>query len=159
MEAITIFKRCRAAAGDIRRLNQRIMQWRDAMTSISAPQADPNGGSHGTGDPDKNGRMLAEIDSLERSLAARKEARTVEIAAACVLLDQLQELESKVLHGYYIRQESIAAIARRLQYQDSYLRKVKINAEKALGDLTEDQVAAALPPWYLQEYGGDDNEG
>ena len=32
--------------------------------------------------------------------------------------------------------------------------KVKINGEKALGELTADQVAAALPPWYLREYGG-----
>ena len=154
MEAITILKRCRAAAGDIRRLTQRIQQRRDAMTSISAPQADPNGGSHGPSDPDKIGRMLAEIDTLERSLEARKQARTVERAAACVLLDKLPELESDVLHGYYIRMESTASIARRLQYQDSYLRKVKINGEKALKELTADQVAAALPSWYLRENGG-----
>ena len=154
MEAITILKRCRAAAGDIRRLTQRIQQRRDAMTSIASPQADPNGGSHGQSDPDKIGRMLAEIDDLEQNLEARKQARTVEIAAACVLLDKLPELESSVLHGYYIRQESTANIARRLKYQDSYLRKVKVNAEKALGELTADQVAAALPSWYLREYGG-----
>lgn len=155
MEAITIFKRCRAAAGDIRRLTQRIQQRRDAMTSISAPQADPNGGSHSRGDPDKIGKMLADIDALERSLETRKQARTVEIAAACVLLDRLPDLESNVLHGFYIRQESTANIARRLRYQDSYIRKVKINGEKVLGELTADQVAAALPPWYLREYGGE----
>lgn len=155
MEAITIFKRCRAAAGDIRRLTQRIQQRRDAMTSISAPQADPNGGSHSRGAPDKIGKMLADIDALERSLETRKQARTVEIAAACVLLDRLPDLESNVLHGFYIRQESTANIARRLRYQDSYIRKVKINGEKALGELTADQVAAALPPWYLREYGGE----
>ena len=154
MEAITIFKRCRAAAGDIRRLTQRIQQRRDAMTSISAPQADPNGGSHSQGDPDIMGKMMADIDELERSLEARKQARTVEIAAACVLLDKLQDPESSVLHGFYIKQESTASIARRLKYQDSYIRKVKINGEKALGELTADQVAAALPPWYLREYGG-----
>ena len=77
--------------------------------------------------------MMADIDELERSLEARKQARTVEIAAACVLLDKLQDPESSVLHGFYIKQESTASIARRLKYQDSYIRKVKINGEKSAG--------------------------
>lgn len=158
MEAITIFKRCRAAAGDIRRLQQRIQQRRAALTSITSPQADPNGGSKGSTDPDKYGKLLADIDALERDLEARKQARTCEIAAACVLLDKLPETESGVLHGYYIAQETTAIIAVRLKYQDSYIRKVKRNAEKMLGDIPPEQVAAALPPWYLKEYGGKETQ-
>ena len=69
MNAITILKRCRAAKNDIERLQQRIEQRRDVLGSLSAPQADPNGGSHGTGDKDKIGRILADIDELERDPA------------------------------------------------------------------------------------------
>ncbi len=155
MEAIIILRRCRTAAGEIRWLNQRIQQRREAMTSLSAPPFDPNGGSHGQSAPDKLGKLLSDIDSLERSLENRKQARLVEIAAACALLDRLPALESSVLHGFYIKQESTSSIAKRLNYQDSYIRKVKINAEKTLGELTADQVAAALPLWYLQEYGSE----
>ena len=76
------------------------------------------------------------------------------MAAACRLLDMLPDLESSVLHAYYIGQEGTAIIAARLKYQDGYIRKVKRNAEKALGEITPGQVASALPPWYLKEYGG-----
>lgn len=154
MQAIVILQRCRDAAGDIRRLEQRIQRRRDALTSISAPLPDPNGGSRGQGDPDKIGKVEAEIDALERRKNAREEAQRIEVAAACVLLDSLPELESDVLHGYYIKQESTAIIAKRLKYQDSYIRKVKGNAEKALDALPPDQVAEALPEWYLREYEG-----
>ena len=71
MKAIIILKRCRAARNDIERLQQRIDQWQDVLTSLSAPQADPNGGSRGSGDKDKTGRIYAEIDALEREKTAR----------------------------------------------------------------------------------------
>lgn len=155
MQAIDILQRCRDATGDIRRLAQRIQRRRDALTSISAPLPDPNGGSHEQNDPDKISRVEAEIDALERKKRAREDAQRAEVAAACVLLDSLPELEGSVLHGFYIKQESTAGIAKRLRYQDSYIRKVKISAEKALKEIPPEQVAAALPPWYLREYGGE----
>ena len=57
---------------------QRIEQRRDVLDSLSAPQADPNGGSRGTGDKDKIGKILADIDELEREVEARKEAEKAE---------------------------------------------------------------------------------
>lgn len=154
MEAITILERCRNAAGDIRRMTQSIRQRREALYSISPSQADPNGGSRSQGDQDKIGKLLADIDALETSLKARKQTRPVELAAACVLLDQLPELESEVLHSYYIKHEETPGIAKRKKYQESYIRKVKNRAEKALAELTPEQVAATLPAWYLREEGG-----
>ena len=153
MEAITILERCRRADGDIRRLEQRIRQRRDALYCISPSQADPNGGSRGHGEQDKIGRLLEDIDALETSLKARRQERSVEIAAACVLLDQLPELESEVLHRYYIKHEETPGIARRKTYQESYIRKIKSRAEKALAKLPPDQVAATLPGWYLRSRG------
>ena len=154
MEAMEILRRCRDAGGEISRLEMRIQQRRDAMTSISAPPSDDKGGSRGQGDPDKMGRMLAEIDALERRIQAREQDRAVETAAACVLLDALDTLESSVLHAYYLKRESVAVIARRLSYQEGYLRKIKSRGEKALQALPEDTVRAALPAWYIKKYGG-----
>lgn len=157
MDAMTIFQRCRSAAGDIRRLNQRIQQRREALTGASAPQLDPNGGSRTRTATDKTGKLLADIDALERQVEARKQARSVELAAACALLDALPELESQVLYGYYIGLESAAGMARRMKYQDSYIRKVRRSGEKKLCELSGAQVAAMLPAWYIKEYGGQKN--
>lgn len=158
MDAMTIFERCRSAAGEIRRLNQRIQQRREAMKSAPAPQPDPSGGSRTRAATDRTGKMVADIDALERQLEARKQARGAELAAACALLDDLPELESSVLYGYYIGMESAASMARRMKYQDSYIRKVRRNGEKLLNELSGDQVAAVLPTWYMHRYGGDDDE-
>ena len=84
----------------------------------------------------------------------RKQAEAAEIAAACVLLDELPELESSVLHAYYVRREDTAIIARHMRYQASTIRKAKNRGEKVLEDVSSARVAAALPPWYLQIYGG-----
>ena len=157
MEAITILKRCRNAAGDIRKLRESIQRRREALYNIGAPQADPNGGSRSQGEHDKTGKLLGDIDALERRLEARNQARPVELAAACVLLDMLPELESKVLHAYYIKHESTPGIARRLKYQESYIRKVKRRGENILGELTPDQVGETLPAWYLRNEGKDGN--
>ena len=86
MNAMTILKRCREAKSDIERLEQRKEQWQDVLSSMSAPQADPNGGSHGTGDKDKIGRIYADIDELERKIEARKNAAEAEKVSATVLL-------------------------------------------------------------------------
>ena len=102
MDAMTILRRCRESDEDIRRLEQRIAQRRMAMDSLQAPQMDPNGGSRGSGDPDKTGRMVAELDLLERDRDRRNEERNAEIASACALLDMVPELESKVLYAYYV---------------------------------------------------------
>ena len=155
MEAITILMRCRNAAGDIRKLRESIQRRREALVNIGAPQADPNGGSRSHGDHDKTGKLLADVDALERRLEARNQDRPVELAAACVLLDMLPELESRVLHAYYVKRESTPGIARRLKYQESYIRRVKRRGEKLLGELTPEQVAETLPAWYLRNEGKD----
>ena len=155
MKAITILKRCRAAGNDTRRLEQRIEQRREVLTNISAPQADPIGGSRGTGDPDKTGRILAEIDALERELEARKEAENAEKVAACTLLDMVPELEGKVLYDYYVRRWDTPKIASKEKYTAGYVRKTKRNAEQLLEMISPERVGSTLPAWYLREKGGD----
>lgn len=154
MKAITILKRCRAAGSDIERLQMRIDQWRDVLTSLGAPQADPNGGSRGSRDPDKNGRIYAEIDALEREKAARQEASEAEKVAARTLLDMVPDLEAKILFDYYLRGWDTPRIARSEKYATGYVRKTKRNAEMLLEMLDPEKVAGTLPAWYLRERGG-----
>ncbi len=155
MNAITILKRCRAAEGDIERLQQRIEQRWDVLNSLSAPQADPNGGSRGSGDKDKTGRILAEIDELEREMASRKEAYEAEKVAALALMDMVPDLEGKILFGYYVKRMDTTGIARKEKYTAGYVRKTKRNAEQLLDMLETEKVTSTLPAWYLKQKGGE----
>ena len=154
MKAMIILKRCRAAKSDIGRLQQRIDQWRDVLTSLSAPQADPNGGSRGTGDKDKTGKILADIDALEREIAARRDAYEAEKVSACALMDMVPDLEGRVLYDYYVKRWDTPEIARKEKYTAGYVRKTKRNAEQLLEMLDPDRVRGTLPAWYLREKGG-----
>lgn len=154
MNAMTIMKRCRAARNDVERLQQRIDQRRDVLTSLSAPQADPNGGSHGSGDKDKIGRILAEIDELERLRDARREEEEAEKVAVCALMDMVPDLEGKILFGYYVKRMDTTAIARKEKYTTSYVRRVKRDAEKLIEMLGPERVDSTLPAWYLKKKGG-----
>ena len=154
MNARTILKRCRAAKSDIQRLDQRIEQWRDILGSLSAPQADPNGGSRGTGDKDKTGKILAEIDALEREKKAREDAYEAEKVAVCALENMVPDLEGKILHDYYVRRWDTPQIARKEKYTAGYVRKTKRNAEQLLEMLDPERVRGTLPAWYLREKGG-----
>ena len=154
MNAMIILKRCRAAKNDIGRLLQRIEQRRDVLDSLSAPQADPNGGSRGTGDKDKIGKILADIDELEREVEARKEAEKAEKTAALTLLDMVPDLEGRVLYDYYVKRWDTPEIARKEKYTAGYVRKTKRNGEQLLEMLSPERVDSVLPAWYLREKGG-----
>jgi len=154
MKAITILKRCRAARNDIDRLQQRIDQWRDVLTSLSAPQADPNGGSRGSGDKDKTGRIYAEIDALEREKAVRQDRAEAERVATRALMDMVPDLEGKILFDYYARGWDTPKIAKAEKYTAGYVRKTKRAAEQLLEMLDPDRVDETLPAWYLREKGG-----
>lgn len=154
MKATHLLERCRAADDEIERLRISVRQKRALATSISAPPGDPNGGGRGSGDHDKIGRLAADIADLEERIALREQEKSVEIAAASVLMDRLPGLESKILYGYYLRGESTGAISRRLKYQPNYVRRKKREAERMLEQLEPCEVALALPRWYLKRHDG-----
>ena len=156
MKAITILMRCRAAKSDIGRLQQRIEQRHEVLDSLSAPQADPNGGSRATGDRDKIARILADIDELEREIQARREEENAEKVSAVMLLDMVPDLESKVLHDYYIKRWDTSEIARKEKYTAGYVRKTKRSAEQLLTMISPERVDGTLPAWYLRQNGGED---
>lgn len=152
MKAITILRRCRTAKEDIERLAQRIAQRHDVLTALSAPQADPNGVIRGGGGSDKMGRIMGDIDQLEREKTAREDAEQAEKMAACALMDMVPDLEGKILYAYYVRCVDTGEIARKEKYTPGYVRKTKRRAEQLLEMISEERVNALLPPWYLREY-------
>lgn len=152
MRAMIILRRCRAAQDDIRSLDQRIERWRDVLTSIGTLQADPNGGSRGSGDRDRYGRIMADMDLLEREKARREEAWEAEKVSCCALLDMVPDLESDILHAYYVNAMDTGAIARAKHMTPGYIRKTKRNAEQLLDMVDAGRVAGTLPAWYLREY-------
>ena len=154
MEAMTILRRCRGSEEEIRRLEDAIWRRRDAMTSLQSVRTDTDGGSHPTGDRDKIGRMLEDVDALERRLEDRRQAQAVETASSCAMLDVLPGLESRVLYDYYVRRMSTAAIAVRLRYTVSYIRRIKREGERLMREVDAAAVAEALPRWYLEREGG-----
>ena len=155
MKAIIILNRCRAAEKDLATIQEKIERRRERLDDTSAPQVDPNGGSRGSGDKDKTGRLMGEIDALERQKQAREDAKNAEEVAAIALVDRLPDLEGKVIYKYYVKRMDTTAIAKdpkdpRNRYTAGYIRKVKRNAEQLLDMIDPEQVAALLPPWYVQ---------
>ena len=60
-----------------------------------------------------------------------------------------------VIYKYYVKRMDTTAIAKdpkdpRNRYTAGYIRKVKRNAEQLLDMMDPEQVAALLPPWYVQ---------
>ena len=153
MNAMTIMRRCRAAKSDIERIQQRIDQRRDLLDGMSAPLGDPNGGSRPTGDLDKIGRILADIDELEREMEARKEAGDAEKAAALALTEMVPDTEGKVLYDYYVKRWDTPEIARKEKYTAGYVRKTKRNGEQLLEMLGPERVRSVLPAWYIKVKG------
>ncbi len=151
MKAMTILTRCRNAEVDERRIRQRISQRRDAIACMT-PRMNTVGGGRSTSEPDKIGAFVAVVTELEGRLKLRQQAHSVEIAAACTLLDTLPASESTILHEYYVKCGKVPSIAKRLGYSESYTRKLKSDAEKHLDEIPESVVTAALPAWYMQEY-------
>lgn len=150
MKAMDILRRCRSAASDISRTQQRIAQRRDALTYIAAPQIRADGTDRSARSSDKTSELMADIDGLERALEQRRNQQQAEIVAALVLLDCLPETDSGILYRYYIKRDSVPSIAAAMGFTDGYIRKVKADAESRLDSLQEARVAAALPAWYMR---------
>ena len=153
MNAMTVLRRCRAAENEIGQIQQRIDRRREILDGLSAPAADPNGGSRGGGDPDKIGRVMAEVDEMEREIAARREAWMAEKAASLALTEMVPDTEGKVLYDYYVLRLDTPEIARKEKYVAGYVRKVKRSGEQLLAMISPARVKSVLPEWYIREKG------
>lgn len=149
MNALELLTRCRDAESDMRRIEARIAQRRDALERITACYAPREGGS-GSVSSDKMADMIAAIDELERCLQKRKQAYAAECTAACDLIGRLNEREAQVIDGAYMRREPISVIARRCGYTEGYMRRVKSQAEQYLGQISDAEVQGMMPEWYWE---------
>lgn len=159
MDGMTILRRCRESDEEIRRIEGQIWRRRDAMSSLQSPRMDPDGGSRGAGDLDKIGRMVSDLDLLERRLEERRRDQFVETAGSCALLDMIPDLESQVLYCYYVKRMSTSETARKLNYQDTYVRKLKRRGEEVISLLGPERVHGALPRWYIEKHEEGKNHG
>lgn len=150
MDAMTILRRCREAGHDIERLEQLIAQRREVLDGLSGPQMDPNGGGRGGADPDKVGRIVADIDELERKKQRREDEHEVEKVAATAMMDWLETTEGKVIFEFYVNNLTTAQIAKAKNYSQGYVRKVKANAEGKLRMVSEERISELVPRWYLE---------
>jgi len=151
MRAITILTRCRNAEGDLRRIQQRIDRRREAAEGMT-PRMDKGGGMRGTSEPDRFSAMMADIGEIEAELEERGQAHSIEVAAVCVLLDSLPESEGAVLHQSYIKRQPIRAIAHKMRYSESNIRRLRADGESLVKAIPEESVVAALPTWYLKRW-------
>ena len=154
MEAMTILRRCRAAQRDISTIELQIARRREVATMISAPQIKQDGAGHAHCAYDRVGAMAPEIADLEAARERRMQRQAIEMAVGVILLDRVKETESRVLYHYYIRGMSTGATAKRLHYQQSYVRKCKARGEAELEAIPGTEVETLLPPWYLKEEEG-----
>lgn len=149
MNAVQILERCRQASQDRESIEQRIQRYRDGAMSIS--KYGVSAGGHGAGGGDKLAEIASQIDEAERARDQRDREYAAEVAAACTLLDKLPDMESRVLHLFYVQGYTLNMIAKRVPVSYGYARKLKADgmALAAAIDLTE--VARALPAWYIKQ--------
>lgn len=146
MDAMTIFRRCREAGADIEALEARIRQRREALTQVTQALDSTGGGRSPAGD--RMGTVVAAIADISARIEDRKQRQSVEIAAACVLMDMLEEKYSNVLHLYYVKGLTVRAVAKRLRYSEGYTRKLKRDAEDAARAISPEMVRECVPDWY-----------
>lgn len=148
MNAVDILKHCRAAQRDITDLTEQLERKREILTALPTLKTDDTGGGRGTPERDKIGRVLADIDLIEREIRTREAERDAESIAAASFLDRLSPTESKILFEYYIKRWDTGKIASTSNYTDGYIRKAKRDAEKKLSLVSYEKIKYLFPDWY-----------
>lgn len=149
LTAMEILERCRRAEGEKRRLKERADMIRDTAGHMTASL--DGIGARSTGEADHMAAMAGMLDAVERELAQRDLEYTVEIAAACQLLDMLPALECGIMSRYFIRGQTLRGIARDMGYSYSYVRGLKSEGCKHLHGIDQGVVLGLLPQWYIDE--------
>lgn len=149
LTAREILERCRRAEAEKRRLQERVDMYRDTAGRMTASL--DGIGARSTGEADHMATIVGEIDAVERELRQRDREYTAEVAAASQLLDMLPALECSIMSRYYVRRQSLHAIALELGYSYSYVRSCKAGACRQLDQLGEGEVMRLLPVWYIIE--------
>lgn len=145
--AMVILERCKAAQRELRLLGEKADRYRDASQRMTSTL--DGAGARATGESDRMAAMVAEIDDLERRIAARRREYTAELAAACKLLDMLPGVECRILSRFYVRHQPLKAIANDLGYSYGYVRTLKALGRERMERVPEGTVLGLLPAWYI----------
>lgn len=149
LTAMEILERCRRAEGEKRRLKEWADMIRDTAGHMTASL--DGIGARSTGAGDRMVGLMARLEEAEQALKRRDQEYTAEVAAACQLLDHLPPLECSVMSRFYIRGQSLRAIAADMGYSYGYVRGIKSDGCKQLQRLGEGEVMRVLPSWYIIE--------
>ena len=149
LTAIEILERCRRVETDRRKLRERIEMYRDAAGRMTASL--DGIGARSTGETDHMAAIMGEIDEVEQQLRQREREYAAELSVAIRLLEDLPDLMQIVMRWYYIRRETLAAIAMNLGYSQGYVRNLKTDAVHQLQQIGEGTVRQLLPEWYIIE--------
>ena len=149
MTAMVILERCRAAEKELRLTREKIARYRDAARRMTS--ALDGVGGRSSGEADRLAAIAGEIDALERRMKRREEDYSAELDAACRLLDMLPPKEALILYRYYLKRQTLSAVAAELGYSRGYIRNLKGAACARLAALGEGEVLRLLPVWYIIE--------
>ncbi len=149
LTAMEILERCRRAEGEKRRLKERADMIRDTAGHMTASL--DGIGARSTGAGDRMVGLMARLEEAEQALKQRDQEYTAEVAAACQLLDRLPPLECGIMTRYYIRGETLRAIATEMGYSYGYICNSKTAACRQLKKLGEGDIMRVLPQWYIIE--------
>ena len=119
MNAMEILNRCRSAAGEIERLDQRIARYRACATDSSA-RIGRVGCAQGTA-CDPVSQFAVEIADCRQQRDQRQREYMAENYCACKLLDTLPETECAILYRYYLARKTVGEIACSLHFTVNYV--------------------------------------
>lgn len=126
MNAMEILNRCRSAAGEIERLDQRIARYRACATDSSA-RIGRVGCAQGTA-CDPVSQFAVEIADCRQQRDQRQREYMAENYCACKLLDTLPETECATLYRYYLARKTVGEIACSLHFTVNYVKRKKAEA-------------------------------
>ena len=149
LTAMEILERCRRAEAEKRRLQEKVDMIRDMAVRMTSSLSGV--GARSTGGGDHMAAMMARLEAAEQDVQRRDREYTAEVAAACQLLDRLPPLECSVMSRFYIRRQSMRAIAADMGYSYSHVCHCKADGCQRLKAMPEDIVLGMLPHWYIDE--------
>lgn len=148
MDGITILRRCRRYIDDIESLNERIER-RRALASRMTASYEQTGGGHGSGETDRMGAFVADLEQMEVQRARRDKRYDAERVAAIELLELLGVNEARAIELYYIECRTMDGVAAAMGFTVQHVRRLRKTGEGKISDAGD--IAHMLPDWYDEE--------
>ena len=143
MTCMELLAACRARHREIRELEDRLRDAREAITGTS-----PAGGIRSGGGGDRLAAHAARVDDLETRLIAARRKLAAEQPAVILLTAGMAPAPRHCLRCFYGKGESPARIADKMGCTVSNVHKALAAGRALAARIAEEQVEAALPAAY-----------